>query len=390
MRRQPPVYSPITSGALWNAARALGAGNEPIQTVGAQLRADFRADTTVLFGSGTQALQVALEIAAKRVESPVVALPAFTCFDVASAAVGAGARIALYDIDPITLGPDVESLRSALKAGARVVVVAPLYGLPVDWEALEDVFRTYGAIGVEDAAQGHGASWREKPLGSLGTISVLSFGRGKGWTGGAGGALLLRGLEVPPRDELAAGNALPLLAKLGAQWLFGRPALFAVPSVIPWLHLGESIYRDPVPPRAITALACASLIALRVVAEDEASVRRRVGGSIMAALGSRKDLVITPLADSRPGFLRLPVRLNQGMAGFERPAEAARLGIAPSYPRPLGALAPVQSRLYAASSCPGAEELSRSLFTIPTHSLLTDTDRAELVRLLQRYGKSRA
>ena len=66
-----------------------------------------------------------------------VALPAFGCFDVASAAIGADVPVSLYDIDPDTLSPDPDSLSRAFSQGARVAVIAPLYGVPVDWESLE-------------------------------------------------------------------------------------------------------------------------------------------------------------------------------------------------------------------------------------------------------------
>src|SRR5437899_1804453 len=82
-----------------------------------------------------------------------VALPAYTCYDVATAAVAVDARIALYDVDPATLAPDMASLTATLAEGARIVVVAPLYGVPVDWDAIEQCVRTFGAVAVEDAAQ---------------------------------------------------------------------------------------------------------------------------------------------------------------------------------------------------------------------------------------------
>ena len=78
-----------------------------------------------------------------------------------------------------------DSVRRALQQGARVIVVSPLYGLPIEWEELSRLASEFGAEIIEDAAQGHGAAWRGRPLGTLGQISILSFGRGKGWTGGA-------------------------------------------------------------------------------------------------------------------------------------------------------------------------------------------------------------
>src|SRR5439155_19022642 len=174
--------SPLTLDAAWRAAaRGLGLGDDPRPRVRALVRALYRGHDAVLTASGTQALELAIRAAAAATgESCAVALPAYSCYDVAAAAVGAGVRMALYDVDPATLAPDLDSLTATLAAGAQVVVVAPLYGMPVDWDAIEQRVAPFGAIPIEDAAQGHGAEWRGARLGSGGRLSVLSFGRGKG------------------------------------------------------------------------------------------------------------------------------------------------------------------------------------------------------------------
>src|SRR5690625_7841010 len=87
---------------------------------------------SVLTGSGTDALQRAIVCACQRIgRGAVAAIPAYGCYDIATAAIGAEVRFFLYDIDPVTLGPDLDSLGSAIAAGASAVVVAPLYGAPV-------------------------------------------------------------------------------------------------------------------------------------------------------------------------------------------------------------------------------------------------------------------
>jgi len=95
---------------------------------------------------------------------------------------------------------------------------------------------------------------------------------------------------------------------------------------------------------------------------------------------------IRPVPDAVPGFLRLPVRLPFGLAGFRDPTRATCLGIAPSYPSVLDVVPQVRARLEAGGQhWPGGEALSRTLFTAPTHSLLSAAERDELVRLLLAY-----
>src|SRR5262245_42349438 len=138
IRHQLAVYSPISAGGL---LRAAGAAFEPpaaaTARLSALLRQVYEADEAILVGSGSQALQLAItESARSYADAPIVALPAFTCYDVATAAVGAGFPVILFDVNPATLEPDFESVRAALQAGARIVVVSPLYGFPVDWTTL--------------------------------------------------------------------------------------------------------------------------------------------------------------------------------------------------------------------------------------------------------------
>lgn len=353
----------------------------------ALLAREFAADGVALFASGTQALQVALADAARAVgPDAMVALPAFTCFDVATAAVGAQLHIALYDVDPATLAPDLDSLTAALVGGARIVVVAPLFGVPVDWEAVRACVAAAGnkAVIIEDAAQGSGASWQGRPLGTLGDTSVLSFGRGKGWTGGCGGALLTRRRGAPPvtRNTMDLGAELRVLTLAAAQWAFGRPALYGIPAALPWLGLGETRYRDPVPPRPLPRASAGLLLRDVAASRREADERRQRAERLLAAIARTPRVRrIQPLAGGVPGYLRLPIRVAGGLGGLADAAAARRLGVARSYPSALGELPAVRQRLVnSGGRWPGAVELARDLITLPTHSLLSERDVDQVAR----------
>jgi perosamine synthetase len=389
-RHQPPVYSPIRVPDLVRAAVATtGAGGERRAAVAEHLRHAYDADSVVLCGSGTQALLLALRAGSARVGGAPVALPAYTCYDVASAAVAAGCRILLYDIDPATLTPDLESVRATLRAGARLVVIAPLYGLPPDWDGVEQCLRCHDALAVEDAAQGHGARWRGRRLGSLAPLSVLSFGRGKGWTAGRGGALLLRDGVVAASPATSGGLASEAAVVVGAtaQRVFGRPATYALPSAIPWLGLGETQYKPVSDAAAMTRAGAALLQGSRLASDEEAATRRRWGGYWRETVRQRPGVVpVTTVPDTTPGYLRYPLLLRRGVAGLPDPRLGRRLGIAPGYPMPLSELAPVKQRLHPGGpGLPGAVELARRIVTLPTHSLLRPAEGDQIVALLDGY-----
>lgn len=381
MRHQLAVYSPIALPDLLGGAldRVLRRAELP-RRVEEELRRLYDVERVTLTASGTQALQLALAPSAGR----LVALPAFSCYDVASAAIGAGVRVALYDLDPDTLAPDLDSLERVLRAGAEAVVAGPLYGVPLPWDGIERLVSSHGARLIEDAAQGHGASWHGRPLGSLGAESVLSFGRGKGWTGGGGGALLHReGPGGAPGREPASGEARLAAATL-AQWLLGRPAVYGIPMSIPSLGLGETLYHEPTPPRAPSAAALALLERTRERSAREAQARRANAESLLQGLRDiHSARTIRAPADSVPGYLRLPVRLPAGLASFSDPDRARRLGVATSYPTTLATLPPLVPLLTGPENrFPGATSLVDTLVTLPTHSRVTVRDRHEILSVL--------
>jgi perosamine synthetase len=396
-RHQPPVHSPIPlSGVPAATVAALRLGHDPRPLLSEIVSRDLGADRAILCGSGTQALQLALLVARQWTASDAVALPAFSCYDVASAAVGSGARIHLYDMDPATLGPDLDSLRRALERGARTVVVAPLYGIPLDWSALVGATDEYGAELVQDAAQGHGATWLGRPLGALGKLSVLSLGRGKGWTGGRGGALLVRGRPEESAGWEAAlsdydgsmnpgiGQEVSVLTAAVTQAVGARPSIYALPSALPWLGLGETRYRPPASIASITRAGAALALRSREAAHEEAVARRTHGswyGERLRSNPAARTVSLPPGASA--GYLRFPVRLPAGLGTFADPQAARRLGIAPGYPSTMLALEPVRARLADESfSCAGSDELVGTLVTLPTHSRLSARERGRVLQVV--------
>lgn len=378
LRAQLPVRSPLVMSDLGRVAAGWATGApDPRPGLRERLSKRFGADEVVLTASGTHALTLALQGATRLLDGhPPVLLPAFTCFDVAAAAVGADVQVLFYDVDPRTLAPDLESLRRGLEAGARIVVVNPLYGLPLPWDELRALVDHAGGVLVEDAAQGAHGRWRGRWLGSLGDLSVLSFGRGKGWTGAGGGALLVRGplARTGAWSLEPAGSGLRTLAKAAAMGVLGVPALYGVPRRLPFLGLGETHYHPPDTPGAMGAVEAALILASEEAAEAESEVRRRTAGELARRLEGVEGLTLpTPVEGGDPGFLRFPILLppprHPGLP------LGIRLGIGASYPIPLPRLEPLRSRIVGGPwAVPGAEELCSNLLTLPTHSGVSRAD----------------
>ena len=289
--------------------------------------------------------------------------------------------------------------RWRLPQARRIVVIAPLYGMPVDWAAVEQSCAPSGAIVIEDGAQGCGAAWHDRPVGSFGHYSVLSFGRGKGWTGGAGGALLSRCASAAHSTEtVRRADEIGALVRAAAQCALGDPRIFAVPSAMPWLHLGQTRYTPAGPPAAMAKTSVRLLVRSLLAAVHETAVRQDNARALAAALAglavervSARPHPIRPVAAGKPGYLRFPIRIAHGWRGFADPSRARRLGIAPAYPATLAELPAVRKRLICASGVqrwPGAETLVHEVVTLPTHSLVTNGDREEMLDALRAVRSS--
>ncbi len=384
MRRQLPVYSPLTLGALASGLAALGSDRAEAAVTAAL--AEAWGGDALRTASGTGALTLAIRAAVRHAPGPV-ALPAYACYDVATAADGADAAVLLYDIDPATLGPDFGSLERALAAGARAVVVAHLYGVPVDLRTVAQLADAHGAVVIEDAAQAAGTTIGGRRAGSIGSLGVLSFGRGKGVTGGSGGALLGndelgRALVARARAELLPGRTTAReLVSTAAQWLLGRPSLYALPASLPFLGLGETRYRAAEPVRRPSRFSAGVLRRTLELADAEAAIRRANAERIMRILP--RGLAVPQGGPGRAGYLRLPVVAEERWIERLGGAAARRLGISRGYPDCLCALAPLAPRVAnAGSDLDGAQSLSRALHTMPTHSGLSDRDIARMAALV--------
>jgi perosamine synthetase len=382
-RYLPPVHSPVTRASLTAGFLAAVRGDRGArERVQRALGAFYGVTRVLLTDSGTSALTLAMGSAMATTGRKLIALPGYCCYDLVTALNGAGAEVVFYDIDPATLNPDWSSFASALAAGPAAVVVAHLYGLPVDMPRVMDLAEHHHTVVIEDSAQGIGGSIAGRPLGAFGHLRVLSFGRGKGVTAGRGGALLV-GAGWRGAVACAAGDRAVGLAGLGAligQAILGRPTLYRIPMSTPLLALGETQYREPSPVRTMSVVSAAVVEQNWKDRQAESVIRRRTASRFIALLEKSDRVSIPgPVQGAESGWLRLPIILRGTTHGDREMLRARELGIMPGYPRSLDTLAATPPPRSSAS-LPGASRLAAELWTLPTHSLISESDFARLER----------
>ena len=143
---------------------------------------DFAAYTgtreTVALNSGTSALHLALLAAGVRPGDEVITVP-FTFVATAAAIIYAGAKPVFVDIDPVTYCMDPAAIERAMTPRTRAIMPVHLYGHPADMDGILEVAARHGVTVIEDAAQAHGARYKDRACGSMGQLAGFSFYPGK-------------------------------------------------------------------------------------------------------------------------------------------------------------------------------------------------------------------
>jgi dTDP-4-amino-4,6-dideoxygalactose transaminase len=124
--------------------------------------------------SGLDALRLALT-ALDIGPGDQVILPANTYIATALAVSAVGARPVLVDCDPRTYQIDVDQIAPAVTARTRAIIPVHLTGQSADMDPVLDLAHANGLHVIEDAAQAHGAKYKGRSCGKLGTVGCFSF-----------------------------------------------------------------------------------------------------------------------------------------------------------------------------------------------------------------------
>ena len=190
---QAAVAAVLSSGQLAQGARVAEFESAFARYVG--------CEEAVAVSSGTEALRLAL-LAAGVGPGDEVVVPALTFVATASSVIMCGGVPVVADVDPRTFCLDPASTEAAMSERTRAVVPVHLYGHPADLDALMAVCRGRGVVVIEDAAQAHGARYKGKRVGAIGTCGCFSFYPTKNMTTGEGGMVTTHDHDIAGRLRL--------------------------------------------------------------------------------------------------------------------------------------------------------------------------------------------
>ena len=165
-------------------------GNESDSDKLRQALKNHYSGEVTLYHKGRAALAEAIRLATGGRGN--VAISGLTCYSVVQAVKAAGCTPIFIDINEDDLQFSADELRK--HKDIKAVVIQNMLGLPADIVSIERATREMNAVLIEDLAHSAGASYSDgREVGTVGDITMLSFGKDKAIDVVNGGVLIIRG-----------------------------------------------------------------------------------------------------------------------------------------------------------------------------------------------------
>ena len=159
----------------------------------AEIGKQLQSKHVQLVSNGTAAVTVALAAAGVGAGDEVI-MPTFTFVASFESIMLLGAIPILVDIDD-TLGLDPKAVEAAITPKTKAVMVVQMCGSMARMGELQSICEKHRVLLIEDACQAIGATFKGKPLGSIGDLGCFSFDFVKTITSAEGGAVITNNKE---------------------------------------------------------------------------------------------------------------------------------------------------------------------------------------------------
>jgi len=337
--------------------------------VEARLAERLGAPRVLLTTSCTHALELALLALGVGREDEVVC-PSFTFVSTANAILRVGARPVFADIAEDTLGLDPADVERCL--GPRTAALLPIHyaGVAPDMDRLLALADGSGLKVVEDAAQGLGAAFRGRPLGTLGDAGCLSFHETKNVTCGEGGALVLRSRELAARAEVIREKGTNRSA-----FLRGEVDKYT------WVAEGSSYVLSDL----LAAVLDAQLDKMPEIQRRRGAVVRRYREGLADWAQQRGVRLPPELPERQPNhhifYLLLPdeAARDRGLEDLKKQGVMATFHYVPLHSAPHGRALGAGRR-----ELPVTDRVARTLLRLPLHPGLSESDVARVIEAVHR------
>lgn len=303
-------------------------------------------------GNGTDALQIALMALGLKPGDEVIA-PTFTFIATAEVIALLQLTPVLVDVDPHSFNITAEAFRKAITPRTKAVIPVHLFGQNADMEEILSIAHHHAIAVVEDACQSIGARYtfsdgRKVQSGCMGQIGCCSFFPSKNLgCYGDGGAVFTNDDQLAQRIRSIANHGME-----------------------------TRYYHDNIGVNSRLDSIQAAILDVKLKRLDEyAAARNRAAAYYDAAFEGHPSLLIPGrLANSEHVYHQYTLQLRGGIDRNKLIAHLAQLGVPAMvyYPVPVHQQKAYKSDLYADGDFPVAEALSKTVFSLPMHTELTE------------------
>ncbi len=333
-----------------------------------QLKSLFDNQSVSICSSGKEAIQIIAQYLTSRGYKKLI-MGAYSCPDVVAAAVRGGLKVGLVDINSKTLEPKFLNANP----NEDVLLLSNLYGLTDSVAGLSQ----YKII--DDACQACLSFDGNSRVGSRG-LGVLSFGRGKAICAVGGGAIIGFGENPEVYPE-----RLFTLSRLLAYSILEHPNLYWIPSSLPFLKLGETIFEPDYRDSPLTSGQIAAASEAIKINNIESEGRKKVSAMYVSALDRKK--VILPVLERETSLTailtRFPILVPENRDQVYSELVKAGLGASLSYPASLDTLC---KGYVEDGSYEGAKRAALQIITLPTHRYVSEKDINRAAEIIKRYA----
>jgi dTDP-4-amino-4,6-dideoxygalactose transaminase len=260
--------------------------------------------------SGTAALHLALGAAGVGPGDEVI-VPALSFVATAQAVLQRGATPVFADVDPGSYTLDAAEAAARITGRTRAIMPVHLHGLPADMHPIITLAERHGLVVIEDAAQAHGATYRGRPVGTIGAMGAFSLNSTKNLPAGEGGLFVTSSEELYRRAARIRFDGLEPASKWDPSHPLDDEA-DSLATTTGWMYL---------PGELTCALARAQLQALAATTRRAQRNAARIGARLAALPGVAPP---TTPGDRTHVFHKYRVRLDPTAAGLRCGAPALR------------------------------------------------------------------
>jgi dTDP-4-amino-4,6-dideoxygalactose transaminase len=326
------------------------------------------AERVLLTHSCTGALEMAALLAGFGPGDEVL-VPSYTFVTSASSIMRTGATPVFCEVDENTMLLDLNDLERKINAKTKGIVTVDYAGFGNDYARINEICEMHNLVCIEDAAQGLGAKWNGKSLGTHTRFGTISFHQTKNIHSGLGGCLVINNRDDVEKAEMV--------------WERGtnRSAFFkGLVDKYNWQVVGSSFY----PSELQAAFLCAQL------EQVNENLSRRL------ELWNYYERLLKPMEER--GILRIlrePAGCEHNahmfaiMLSNSKEADRLRLHLnenqiqavihyVPLHESPVG-----KELGYAPESLPVTSKTASSLIRLPLHLSMDEDDIEYIVKILQ-------